>query len=790
MRSWMIGLALGIAWVTVWPSLPSTSWAVYAAAVALGLAGALSATGGVLAPGRQRPSFRTWLWWSWPSTRLLLGLAAGSFLGILYGNALLETRLTDACSGAEATLTGTIASLPERDEMPGNVLRQRFDVVVDNLDPPECSGPRRISLSYYGEEPMAAGERWRFQAVLKKPWGLANPGTFNAQAWFARRSIDAVARVPTKAVPTRLATNADLRYHHHRLRQSVGEAINAMPGEPVARGILRALTIGDKSGLSYRLDRLFQQFGISHLLVVSGLHVGLVAGLGYLLGGFVQRALPGRIRFSASMPAITALAFAAGYAFLAGFSLPTQRALCMLVPFTLAPLLGRQSRAANNLLMSAVAVQVINPLATTGSGFWLSFGAVAALLWLSAWQRQHAKARALLSTHAYMALVMLPLGGWFFGAASLGAMLANIIMIPLVGLFVVPLALVGAFLHLAQAPWAEFFWQLAAWPLAGLLPFAEQLALLTDGALYAPVHGGALALMLGVAAALLWALPLSLPERSLAAALFLPLMLPPLDEAPGVSGESLRVRVLDVGQGTALVVSAGEQVLVYDTGGGIAGGRSVADRVLLPYLRSQGVQRLDTLVISHADTDHSAGMRDVLGAFPVGRVRYGGASVLSPPVGLPCRAGESWRWPGGHLFRMLSPALEAGLDSNNSSCVLQIISGEFRILLPGDIDAERERELVRFWREEASSGLLLAAHHGSNSSTAHALLKMAQVRIATVSSGYMNRFGHPHPAVVERLEQHQARLLNTATTGAQLFTPVQDGFEATLHRLTYRRYWM
>ncbi|MCB1841626.1 MAG: DNA internalization-related competence protein ComEC/Rec2 [Halioglobus sp.] len=714
----------------------------------------------------------------------------GCVLGVAHGNALLDSRLTEACSGTEVNLSGVVASLPERDEMPDGVIRQRFELVADGLQPPDCGGPRRLSLSYYGDEHMAPGEAWRFRAVLKKPWGLANPGGFDVQAWFARRGIDAVARVPAKRVPTRLAHHTGPRYLHHRLRQSVGEAIHALPGEPEIRGILRAVAIGDKSGISFHTERLFQQFGISHLLVVSGLHVGLVAGLGYLLGGGVQRILRGRGGWSASVPALSAFLLATAYALLAGFSLPAQRVLCMLLPFLLAPLLGRQSLVTHNLLIAAVAVQLLNPLATTGSGFWLSFGAVAALLWLSGWQRQRGKLRGALTTHAYMAVVMLPLGGWFFGAGSLAAMLANILMIPLVGLFVVPLALLGAFSHLAGVPVAGLLWQAAAWPLAALLPLAEQLAVLSDGVLYTPVHGGAAAMMLGAAAALLWALPLSPSDRILTAALLLPLMLAPADAAPGRSGEGLRVRVLDVGQGTSVVVSAGERALVYDTGGGMPEGRSLADSVLLPYLRSQGVRRLDTLVISHPDLDHSAGVRDVMGVLPVDRVRYGGTSVLSPPVGLPCRAGESWRWPGGHVFRMLSPALETNLSSNNSSCVLQIISGDFRVLLPGDIDARREREVVRFWREEAASQLLLAAHHGSNSSTAHALLKYAQACIAVISSGYLNRFGHPHPAVVERLERHQVMLLNTADTGAQLFTPVQDGVETTLHRLNYRRYWM
>ncbi len=776
MRSWMIGLVLGIAWVATWPWLPPRHVMVLISVF-------------IVLPLRY-PSL--------PAC-LLSGLACGCCMALLHGYALLDSRLDENCSTRLATLEGTIASLPRRDEMPDGAVRQRFDFVIRHVSPAICRGPQRLSMSYYGPLPMRAGDSWRFEAVLKKPWGLANPGTFNAQGWFARRGIDAIGRVPKRALAVRLPEAAAMRYRPHSLRQAVGDAIDDLPVGADARAILRALSIGDKSSLDYNLWHVFQQFGISHLLVVSGLHVGLVAGLGYLLGNLLLRALPLGTAWGCALPGLCGFSLACAYALLAGLSLPTQRVLWMLLPFALAPILHRRSRPANNLLLAAAAVLLLNPLATTGSGFWLSFGAVGALLWVTVWQGRHGRLRSVLGTHLYMSLVMLPLGGWFFGGGSVVAMIANLVMIPLVGMFVVPLTLLAAFAHLAGLALAGQLWLLAIWPVARLLPLGEKLAELANGLIFTALQNSSLPLFLGGLGVLLWPLPLTIRDRALAAAFLLPLLLPPTNSPPASSRAPLRVTVLDVGQGTALVIRSGGRALVYDTGGGGGDRRSLASAAVIPYLRAAGLQTLDSLVISHPDMDHSAGMLDLLDTFDVKRIRYGGDSVVSPPVGLPCLAGESWRWPGGEVFRFLSPARERGLSSNNSSCVLQITRGEFSLLLPGDIDIQRERELVRFWYGELAADLLLLGHHGSNTSTSYTLLKHVRPQSALISSGYLNRFGHPHPAVLHRLDAYHAaargedatEVLNTAFTGAQEFVLTPGGELARrLWREARRRYWM
>ena len=252
------------------------------------------------------------------------------------------------------------------------------------------------------------------------------------------------------------------------------------------------------------------------------------------------------------------------------------------------------------------------------------------------------------------------------------------------------------------------------------------------------------------------------------------------------------VSVLDVGQGTAVVVRAGEHALVYDTGGGDPAGNNMARSVLLPFLQRQGVSQLHTLVISHGDNDHSAGAALLQAATAPQQLFYGGTDS-GHYAGQPCVAGHNWRWPGGQRFRFLAPGQEEGgaLRSNDSSCVLQIEAGGHTLLLAGDIEADRERQLVRYWGDELASDVLLVPHHGSRTSSSHALLKHVQPAVALVSSGYANRFGHPHVDVTARLAAFGARVYGTAEYGALEFElAAGKPLSVRKYRREYMRFWM
>lgn len=766
MRSWMIGLLLGMAPVPLLAVLPPP-----------GFAGGLALAGGIGLLGKSR-------FW-----RGCAGLALGAAIAIAHGHWLLQGRLEAACAGQPTALTGRVASLPRRSAMADGVTRQRFEFDVESLRPVPCAGPRRVLLSYYGEQQLQPGQWWQFTARLKKPWGLANPGSYNLQAWLAESGIDAVGSVlKNGASPLqRPTTVGDLA---NRLRHTISQRIAAQPLGSQATAVLAAITVADKSGIDASLWSLFQLYGINHLLVISGLHIGLVGGGGFLLGALLQRLLLSGGLSLSGLPALLALACASAYAALAGFSISTQRALCMLACFLLAGVLGRRSSAANSLLLAAATVLLVNPLALLGSGFWLSFAAVAALLWLGHWQRALPTWRRLLTTHAFMSLVMLPLGGWWFGGASLVAPLANLLMIPLVGMLVVPLALAAVAAMYLLPALEPTLWALAAWPLEQLLPPAQYLAVGEHRWLYRQLAPTLPAVLLGALGAALLVLPVALRVRALALLLMLPLLVP-ARWAGDTPQDLVRLTVLDVGQGTAVVLRSGRRVLVYDTGGGDPAGVNMAVSVLLPFLRHEGVSELDTFIVSHPDNDHSAGASTVLAAMPVRRIFSGGEMQL--PGGRPCVAGQAWEWPGGVRFRFLSPALErhSGLASNDASCVLQIQTPDHRLLLPGDIEGARERELVRYWGAALAGDWLLLPHHGSNTSSTYTLLKHVRPGIIANSSGYANRFGHPHRQVMERLGQSGAQFYDTASGGALQFE-LRPGAPVLVSRYrdSMRRFWM
>ncbi len=718
------------------------------------------------------------------------GLLLAAVAGTWYGYSLLDRRLSPRCEAIPLSIEGLIVSLPRRSTLGEGRLRQRFEFRPERFDPGYCEGPQRLLLSYYGELSLHPGERWRFSVRLKKPWGLANPGSFNMQSWYAQSGIDGTGSVRQQRAVLLSASSGRWR-NYNQLRQRIGQGIQQLGLDARVTGILQALSVADRSGIDGRLWTLLQFYGINHLLVISGLHIGITAGAGFLLGTLIARVLSqlGAVRLAVMFPLVLSFAFAFAYAALAGFALATVRALCMLAAFVGASLVSRGSLSANNLLIAAVVVLVFNPLAAIGSGFWLSFSAVACLLWLGAWRTTARLPLRLLHTHVYMALAMIPLGGWWFGGVSQVAVLANLLLLPLVGLFIVPVTLLAAVCYLAGIPGDELLWRIAAWPLQRLLPQAVRIAENHSEFLYAYLSPSPGEVLLALAALALLLMPVPSPTKYLIPLLALPLFLPAARAVSDVPPSS-RLSVMDVGQGTALVLRSGENTLVYDTGGGDPKGYNLAATVILPYLRAQGVERIHTLLISHADNDHSAGTGTLMQSMPVGQLLVGG-SELAYPGARRCRAGEAWRWPSGIRFQILSPEPPTGLSSNNSSCVLQVHIGEQRLLLVGDIDSRREKELLRYWQRELRSDVLLVAHHGSLTSSSYTWLKIVQPDYAVFSNGYLNRFGHPHPRVQARYKGLSSQLFSTASGGTiEFLIDPHGGIVSTAYRSFVHPYWM
>ena len=729
MRSRLFAMLVGVLVSGYSPILPTQP-----AVVALAVVGVL----GGLARGR--------------AGAVVSGVVLGVVCSAWHGHNLLASGLPQSCVRESVEVTGVVKSLPRVSSFGFGAPRQRFEFRVESLAPGSCSGPKLVLLSYYGDRVIQAGQGWKFKVRLRQPRGLANPGSYNIRSWYVESGIHAVGSVVKSSGERQQQLDAGLEAVHQRLRQQLSTEIARTGLSAHGGAVLRAVSVADKSGIDHQLWSWFHHYGINHLLVISGLHVGMVAVVGLLLGRVLSKLLQRWAVMAGYLPPLCATGSAAAYAAMAGFSVATQRALIMLVCLMLGHLAGRGTSPVAGLGLAAVLITALNPLAVVGSGFWLSFSAVAALLWLACWR----PAGGVFWAHGYMAVLMLPLGGLWFGGASLVSAPVNLVLVPLFGFWLVPLALLGALSVLCAGQLAQLLWRAAAWPLEQVL---SMFRLADSGALVLPLAPGFAATVLAGLSVALLVLPGVRWHRVMTVLLCLPLLL-----APVRPSESLRLAVLDVGQGTSIAVLAGNKALVYDTGGGDPAGANLAATVLLPFLRRRGVSELDTLVISHGDLDHAAGVDTLRREMSIGHIWQGGRGSLTDSA-RPCRAGKAWRWPGGWQFRFLSPAGNKG-SANDASCVLLLEATGHKILIAGDIEKGQERELLRYWREQLQAEFLVVAHHGSSTSTTQAWLNQVRPHTAIISHGYANRFGHPDPLVIGRLRQQGVEIYSTAGHGA------------------------
>lgn len=704
--------------------------------------------------------------WRGPAVGLLLGIAWAAY----QGQRLVEHWLPPTCERLPVTLRGYIASLPDVSIRAGDRRVQRFLLDVASLSPGRCEGPARVRLSYYGDRILVPGEYGEFHARLRVPWGLANPGDTNREAWYAVNGIHATGSVSRLTFENR---PIPWRYRHHSARAALQRAIDQVPGDPRSRGLLAALTVGARQRLAPDDWLLLKELGVVHLAVISGLHVALASAAGAALGRLLARAAI-LVRWGAAsrqLPPLLALAAAAIYTALAGFSLPTVRALVMLGGALTALALRRNPFSPATLLLAVFVLVLLQPLATVSSGFWLSIGAVSALLWFTAWQPRRRPLGITLRMHLYLCAAMLPLTAWWFGGGSIIAPLANAIAVPVVGLLVVPMTLAASLIEILSPQIAGWLWQ---WPLLLLhilLGLADGLAVHTADIRYRPLTGGAYATVNAVLAVALLGMRVPLTLKVSAGCLLFPLLLRgPADP----SHARPQLAVMDVGQGTSVVVTEGSRALVYDTGGGDPASYTVAASAVIPFLRRRGVETIDTLVVSHADRDHSAGAQAILEAFPVARVLLGQA-LPGVSRGAACRAGAAWKWPGEVSFQVLTGPTATELNANDASCVLLVDLGGYRFLLPGDISMTRERELVLYWRDALASDWLLAAHHGSGTSTASAWLRAVDPSGVILNHGRANPFGHPHSDVTGRLDRRGIETRATAEEGAIVFRVTREG---------------
>ncbi|MDO8313471.1 MAG: DNA internalization-related competence protein ComEC/Rec2 [Sideroxyarcus sp.] len=721
-------------------------------------------------------------------------LACAALLGFAYAAWVAQARLSDSLpdewQGQNITLTGAVAEMPRLHE---RGLRFAFD--VESVQTAGAQVPHRIQLATYdGDTGMPlelhAGERWQFTVRLKQPHGTANPHGFDFEAWALERGIRATGYVYAKGDNRRLAEQTGSpAYFIEHLRETVRTRFQKTLGDAPYTGILTALAIGDQSSITQTEWQVFTRTGVNHLMSISGLHITMLASFAFALTYWLwRRSVKLMLRFPARKAAALAGLFAAlCYTLLSGFEIPAQRTLYMLATFAVMLLLSRNVAPSQMLAAALVVVLLADPWAVLSPGFWLSFGAVALIFYVTAnrigktnWLSEYGKVQWAMSIGLIPPLLAL------FQQLSLVSPVANAVAIPLVSFVVVPLTLLGTLppfewmLYLAHQAMTLCMWLLEA---LNSLP----LAVWTQ---HAPTQSSIVLGVLGAA----WILaPRGFPLRWLGIILLLPMF---LITPPAPVENTARIIVFDVGQGLAVAVQTRNHAILYDSGPDFAGEADSGNRILIPALRALGINRLDTLMLSHDDIDHIGGTASVMQALPVASVS---ASLRADHPLLKnagnfqhCADGQYWDWDGVR-FEVLHPADEitsAGKPHDNElSCVLRISIGDQHMLLVGDIEKQSEARLLQQHAGKLHATLLVAPHHGSKSSSSEAFVAAVAPRYVVFTAGYRNRFHHPHPDVWQRYGAQGAERLRSDEDGAILIDMNAQGLQVERYRRTHRHYW-
>lgn len=711
-------------------------------------------------------------WWLWPLAALLWWLTAWSngarqalaylllaLVLTLYCQAQLQralaARLPLALAGEELLFQLQVQDLPLHTTLTANngsasgkrAERVSFAALGDSSDP-RWPGKHQLLLTWYSDDTSAVqpGARLQAQVRLRPVHGLVNEVGFDAERHALARGVAAHGSV--LSVSAEQQSHGSNRGIDHWRAELASRLRQRLHGYPHAEALLPALVAGDRRSLQSHHWQILQSTGTAHLVAISGLHISLVAGLVWWLGRWlISGLLAGTIgvRTAQRLAALPALTAALGYAALAGFSLPTQRALLMTALAMWILVSSRPRSAWHNLLLVALLVTVPAPLAWLDSSFWLSFGAVTLLVFAHS-----AGQGGLIRLQLILTLVFGLLAGQLFGWWSLSALPANLVLVPLYSLLLVPLALLGALFdstlllelaaQLVNYSWQWLLW-LAPWPSLPL-PTSLLTTLL-------------LALLL-----LRWLLPALPGPRWLLLACLLPWLWPQHQRPlPG----DVELLVFDAGQGLMTALRTRNHLVLFDLGPGWQDG-DVASRVLVPWLRKQRLQP-DLIFVSHRHLDHAGGAGLFSGVAYRGRVFAGEPEAL--PGSHACLRGQRWHFDEVALEVLWPPAEMALQHSNNRSCVVKVVGNNQSILLTGDIGRQVEHWLVQ--QDDLRADVLQVPHHGSRSSSSFALLRAVAPTYAFVGAGYRNSFGHPDSSIMARYQQAQIDVAVTANSGMLVY---------------------
>ncbi len=761
---------------------------------------------------------------------LIILILLGIFHSVYYAKYRLAHQLDESDVGINIVITGRVSSIPIT---AGKAQRFEFEVFNHRVIGKNTSVykrlkkfPKKLRLSWYYAE-VDADEQWQLEVRLKPPHGFMNPGGFDYEGWLFQHGIQATGYVRKSGLNKRIK-NADW-WSINKIRQSLSRQIDQLTEIRSAASsnmsLVKALAIGDKSSISAQQWRVLANTGTSHLMAISGLHIGLAALFSYVL---IRRLTPIFIikRIPAQHVALVgSMASALLYALIAGLSIPTQRAIIMLFILSVMMLLRRNNRPVDSLGFALFTVLLLDPLAVLSAGFWFSFSAVGVIfISLSSdksgnaeettvYSRMRCVVKNWLKLQLMISVFLLPLSLFMFQQASLVSPLANLLLIPYVSFLVVPVVLLAILSSFVFQGVSEQLFTVSAWLLEFIWPalsfLSEQpyaywvqgdvnvseLLLATVALLLILFSRQVLSFLVAQSSSRRHSVTASFTVlwlfRTIACLLILPLF---LSDKQSLNRGDYQLTILDVGQGSAAVIQTQNHLLVFDSGARFSDKLDAGSGVVIPYLRSQGITELDRLIISHGDADHIGGAPAIIQYYPDVEVIGQDIEGLDTNNKRTCQQGHAWYWDGVE-FSFLSPDSEAvslspGNKRNNRSCVLRVSSNSASALFTGDIEKEVERELIELYGDSLLADVLIVPHHGSNSSSTQSFINRIKPKISLISVGYKNRYKLPSQAVLSRYKQSGSKVIQTDKMGAiTIKIDANHGIVTESYRQIGQKYW-
>jgi competence protein ComEC len=724
--------------------------------------------------------------WKRPKLQLLCFWALGLGWTVWRADMILAQNLPSDLAGKDLELKGVVIHLPIK-----KIYGWQFDFMPKPSQ--KWPNPSLVRLHWYSESGkfLLPGQYWRLTVRLKPIHSRLNPGSFDYSGWLFQQHISATGYVYLRSQPQLLQPPSLLNIDYWRYQ--LATAIQQQLHYSLTQGIIIGLAIGERQWITPPQKTVFKRTGTTHLIAISGLHIGLVAWLTLEITQRLWRYI-GRTTLWLPAPrfaAIWSLLAASCYALLAGFTVPTQRALIMLVVVISGIFLARRVQPSSILAVSLFGVLLWDPFAVLSLGFWLSFGTVTVIVYVSTNRRDLRNSillrwglgswRSQIAASLFMAIIFLTQ----FGYISLTSLVANSIAIPWFSLVIVPLTLFGV----ALVGWLPLIGggalQLADYFMSALWVTLEWLA--NPNWVWYQVIPPWWTLFSAIVGMWVLLLPRGFPAKWIGIIWLLPLF---FTRVPYPQLGEVWFTLLDVGQGLAAVIRTQNYTLVYDTGAKWTDDSDIGQTVIVPFLRTQGIDKIDKLLISHGDNDHIGGAQSLLNNLSVSEV------ITSVPAKFTqvnkvrlCQAGQYWRWDAVD-FKILHPPANYLANSNNRSCVLKVITAGGSLLLPGDIETTAESDLLNYVYSDLAADILIVPHHGSQTSSTEPFIQAVKPKIALFSVDYKNRSRLPKLEIVQRYHRYGIKTWTTAQVGAIQFRLSAGGIsQPRLEKLARQRYW-